>query len=219
MKGGVGAVPFAGGMLAEIVGQLIPEQRIERLEDYVRKLNERLDAAGSNDKERLTQPEAIELFEEGAVQSSRALSESRRKHIAAVVANGMAGDEKDRIEAKRILGLLSGVDDDQIVILSSHLNRNARDESFLEKHANILRPIGAHLNSSREEFDKETIYELARSHLVTLGLLSYRFKTHKKGELPDFDPRTGTLKPLGREITPLGRLFLSRLGLSDPGEF
>ncbi|MGX7877392.1 hypothetical protein ACVDG5_036485 [Mesorhizobium sp. ORM6] len=220
VKGGIGSIPVGGAFLAELIGLVIPEQRLVRLEDYARHLNDRLHEMESDSlKDQLRRPEAIDLIEEGAIQSSRAVSEDRRQRIAMIVADGVTGEEKAQIEAKRILRLLEQIDDDQIVILSSYLRKNQDSEPFHQKHSAILRPIGAHIGSSREDLDRETIYNLARDNLIKLGLLASHFTTPKKGEIPEFDARTGMLKASSRDLTPLGRLFLSRIGLSEPGEF
>lgn len=42
VKGAVGAIPLAGSVLAETVSMVIPQPRIQRLEAYVRYLNEQL---------------------------------------------------------------------------------------------------------------------------------------------------------------------------------
>ena len=218
-KGALGAIPFAGALLEEIVGQIIPEQRIERLERYATELNERLEEfAAVFDGEKVKQPESIDLFEEGAIQASRALSNDRIRYIARVVARGMTGDEKDRIEAKRLLALLRTLDDDQIIILTSYLHRHRHDE-FYAKHAAILEPIRAHMSSPQEQHDKETVYQLARLQLKALGLTRPEFRAVKKGEIPEFDGRTGMMKANSTCITPLGRLLLTRLALCEPGEF
>jgi hypothetical protein len=44
-----------------------------------------------------------------------------------------------------------------------------------------------------------------------LGLLRRRFKTFKKGEVPEYDDKTGMIKAVGHEITPLGRLLLKSI--------
>jgi len=106
-KGFVGLIPLAGSVLAEVVGILIPQQRIERIEAYLRYLNAKLsELPEAEAKRKATEPEAIDLFEEGANQAARALSDLRRERIAAVVAEGIKGEEFDRIQAKRVLDLL-----------------------------------------------------------------------------------------------------------------
>jgi hypothetical protein len=83
---------------------------------------------------------------------------------------------------------------------------------------NVRRQPGR-LGSSREDLDKAALFELARLELVRLGLMAPRFKSTKKGELPDFDERTGMIKQQSREITPLGRMLLRHIGLAIGEEF
>ena len=71
-KGVLGAIPFVGSFVAEVVGQIIPEQRTERLESFVRLLGERLSVIEKDDLgARFRQPENVDLFEEGAIQAAR----------------------------------------------------------------------------------------------------------------------------------------------------
>lgn len=220
IRGTVGVIPLIGPMLTELITNVIPNQRAERLEEYVLQLStkvEELDQKSVGDN--LKDPASIDIFEEGAFQSIRALSPERREQIAAVVAHGISGEEKERLEAKRILSLLRQIDDDQIITLTSYLNRNAHDDSFHNKHSTVLDPVWAHLGSDRNELDRQVMSRLARTGLVTLGLLRLRFKVPKKNEPPEFDKDTGQLKGSGHELTPLGRLLLSRIGVAEPGEF
>jgi hypothetical protein len=219
VKGSIGAIPVAGSILAEVVGLVIPNQRISRIERYLKFLSERL---GGIEKDALRakfeDPQRVDLFEEGVVQSVRAISDERKRYIARLVAEGISGDEKQRIESKRLMELLEEVDDDQIVILTSYLSRHHDDDAFREKHAAVLAPVLAHMQSTREELDASTIHDLARDHLQRLGLLRSRYKNLKKGEVPEFDSKTGMMKSNGRDVTPLGRLLLVKIGLAEPDE-
>lgn len=219
VKGGLGIIPGVGGLLAEVAGQFIPQQRIERLEDYARHLSQRLDQTDERLlREKLEDPERIDLFEEGALQSARALSPERQDYIASVVARGITGDEKMRIEAKRMLKLLREIDDDQIIILAGKLRRNEGDQDYQERHAAIITPPRVHLDSPRGELDKDALFELARMELVRLGLLAPTFKSLKKGEQPEFDQKTGMMKQQSRRLTPLGRMLLRHIGLAAEDE-
>ncbi len=219
LKGALGAVPLVGGLLAEIAGQFIPQQRVDRIEDFMRYLDARIDGLDAETlRARLADPERLDVLEEGVIQSTRALSTARREYIASIVGNGISGDNKAKIEAKRMLKLLREVDDDQIIILAGKLIRHQRDREFQERHVAVFDPLRVHMQSEREEFDRAALYELARVELVRLGLLAPRFKTPKKGELPDFDPKTGMMKQASRDITPLGRMLLRQVGLAGPDE-
>ena len=205
-------------MLAELIGEVIPNQRIERIEGYLRRLDARLDAHDETLSCRLREPERVELFEEGARQSTQALTEERRDYIANLVTYGLTGDEKARIEAKRLLSLLNEIDDAQIISLTSKLHRHRSDSEFFSTHEAVLAPVGAHMGSPPEEHEREVMFELARSELLRLGLLNLSFWTPKKGELPEFDRHTGTVKARGQDLSQVGRMLLARIGIAEPGE-
>ena len=68
------------------------------------------------------------------------MSDERKAYIASIVANGLSGEEKDRLETKRLLSLLREIDDDQVIILTSYLQRHWNDEEFCERHDAVLAP-------------------------------------------------------------------------------
>ena len=219
VKGIAGAVPFAGSLLAEVIGQLIPQQRMSRLEDYVAKLDERLRKYGDAEelRRKLLEPERVDLFEDGAYQSARALSEERRTHIANIVAGGLSGDARDQIEAKRILRLLGEVDDDQMVILASYLPENRVNEDFHARHSAVLEGPRVYVNSGEEERNAAAMHELTHAGLVRLGLLKQTYRRPFRGDLPELDPNTGMMEASFRELAQLGRILLARAGLAPPG--
>lgn len=219
LKGALSAIPLIGGVVSEIVGQVIPDQRMDRLERYVSHLAEELQKLGAAEvADKMKTPENVDLFEDGAFAAARALSDEKRHRIARLVALGISGDEQARIEAKRLLALAAEVEDDQVIILLSYLAKNQRDRSFHNTHKGVLAPVRAHLGSSRAEHDLALVKRLGSDQLVRLGLLQETFKPIKRGELPEFDEKTGRIKGQGRQLSPLGRLLLRRLALADEGE-
>lgn len=219
LKGALSGIPLIGGIVSEIVGQMIPDQRIDRLEDFVRKLSEQLDRLGTPHLEgRMKEPENIDLFEDGALASARALSDQKREHVARLVAFGISGDEQAKLESKRLLQIVSVLDDDQIIRLTSYLTRHQRDAEFHNTHENVLAPVAAHFGSTREEHDRSLLRDLAREELIRLGLLRERFKAAAKGQIPVFDDKTGRIKASSRDLSPLGRLLLRRLGIAGDDE-
>ena len=64
--------------------------------------------------------------------------------------------------------------------------------------------------SSPEDADRGAVHQAYRNHLTRLGLATY--KKPRKGELPEWDLKTGMLKAGSDGITPLGRLLLRRIG-------
>jgi hypothetical protein len=215
LRATLGAVPVFGAAIAELVTVSIPNQRQQRLEAFVVRLAEELSEHGKSDATQFfSNHHRIDLFEEGALQSSRALSDERLRYIAKLVAFGISKDEREQIEAKRLLKIIEGLDDDQIIVLASYSRDNLLGEQLREAHADLLQPPRVHLGSSIDEVDQETFFRLARSQLGNLGLTTSSFTKPKKGEIPEFDERTGMLKAGATRLTPLGRLLLRRIGLT-----
>ena len=220
VQGLTGALPLIGSIVANLLNQIIPEQRWERIAEYLSRLERRVSAVEARTlRSVLQEPRKVDLFEDGAFQAVRALSSERLEYIAALVARGLTSDDREEIEAKRLLKLLDRIDDDQVVILQSKLSRHMRSEEFYERHGEVLEPVGAHLGSSREDLDREAMYRLARRQLVDLGLLDQTFKKPRRGDLPEFDEKTGMIKSQGTSLNSLGRLLLRRIGLAEEDEF
>jgi hypothetical protein len=217
-KGITGAVPIVGSLISEIVGNIIPNQRVDRIVRFVRLLDERLGRIERAVLEaRLLQPEVIDLLEDAFTQAARATSQDRLEHIASVVANGISAEELNQAQTKRMLWLLGQLDDAEIVILRSRLALTREDidldADFRNKHQELLAPDATHMGSSEDEFEEAALKRSYRAHLQDLGLVRARFKTPRRGELPEFDGDTGMLKAGGTEITRLGKMLLRHLDL------
>ncbi len=220
-KGLLGAVPFVGPLAAEIVGATIPNQRLDRIESYLIKLDSKFKKSDyENVKKRIKKPEYVDLFEDSLIQASRALSEERKEYIGALLKNSLTSDELSYIEYKRLLSLLGEINDIEILMLiSQRFNTmgcsSPESDEFWEKHRDILQEPPAHMGSSQEEINKHTIYLAHKLHLVNLGLLKPRFKKPRKGEIPEFDEKTGMIKSSGFDSTSLGRMLVKVI---DQGE-
>ncbi len=217
-KGLLGAAPFVGPMLSEIVGNVIPNQRIDRLSLFATSLYARLkDVEEAFLKARISQPEAVDLIEDGFIQAARATSRDRIDHIASIVANGLSAEELKHTESKRMLWLLGQLEDSEIIVLRSRIALTQgdveRDIEFRSKHSELLAPDMTHMGSTPEEFEAAALKESYRQHLHELGLLRQRFKKAKKGEFPDFDDKTGMMKASGSDVTRLGKMLLKNLNL------
>ena len=217
-KGVLGAMPFIGPLAAEIVGAIIPNQRIERIESLLEQIENKLT---KEDQQRLKQtialPESIDLIEEGFLQASRSLSTTRREYIASLLKNSLCEDQIKYIENKRLLILLGQLNDIEILILRSYSLRKGDPafNSFWETHKKTLSPPPAHTGSTQEEVDRYTIFQTHKMNLNNMGLLRANFKKPKKGEFPEFDSNTGKIKANGYSLTPLARMLLQKIDLPD----
>jgi hypothetical protein len=59
------------------------------------------------------------------------------------------------------------------------------------------------------------VQEAHRAYLIQLKLLHPKFQKPKKGQLLEFDEKTGMMLAQGYSLTPLGRLMLRCIGEDD----
>jgi len=211
-KGALGAIPIVGSLAAEVIGVLIPNKRIDRIEDLLNKMASKLeDVPQSIIDERFKKPEFINLLEDGMLLAAKSLSSERIEQISNLLKNSITDEEAKAQQDKHLMSLLGELNDVEIIILRSYAKHYERDKDYWDKHEDILRPRAAHMDSDQNELDEAAIYRDFRNHLARLSLIRHTYKVPKKGEFPEFDESTGTLKIRGHEITQLGRLLLRRI--------
>jgi len=183
---------------------------------YIRLLEARVAAMEEvNAKAALANPEKIDLIERGGFQAARATSPERIAHIVEVVARGLETDEAEIIRRKRMMALLGEIDDDEVAILTAYGRTYAGGER--NAFEAISKPGPLHIGAGREVIEQNKLYDLGVDHLLRMGLLERNFGNVKKGEIPDFDPKTGGFK--GRvQISFLGRMLLREMGIELPFE-
>ncbi len=208
-KGILGPIPFVGPLVAEIIGNLIPNQRIDRIASLLKTLKSKIDEAEKAKVEkRILEEKSIDLMEDGFMQAARALSEERIEHIASLLKNSLTDEDLEHSAYKRLLYLLGELNDIEVLILKSYSIIGEERMAFWAKHQDTLATPAVHSGVSQEQVDKGAIYETYKTNLTRLGLLRIRFKKNKKGELPEFDENTGMVKAQGYDITHLGRLLV-----------
>lgn len=207
VRSGLGIAPFVGPLLAEIANVMIPNQRVDRLDKYVRALSDKLGAI--SDRNEMATPLGIDLFEEGAFQSVRAVTEKRRDYIVSAVAKGLSGDQAAIVDARAILGILKDLDERQIIILASHLPKHGYGSPFYSEHESVLSQSYV-LGAEAAVRDRREHYEYAMARLVSLKLLN---ETLRVGEynLPKID-HSGNFEVSYRTLTRLGAMVLQKIG-------
>lgn len=218
-KAVLGAIPFAGPLLTEIMIGVVPSLKEERLINYVRLINSRVEALEENQKQQArSNPNYLELIEDGALQAIRSTSDTRIEQISEIVAKGLERDEVSIVRRKRILRVFSQIDDDEVLILEAYGHSSAFGVRGLgvrkDPWAKVEKPERLSLNSkvSRDELEEQPLYEMGVSNLRNLGLLELKPKTVRKGEQIKFNTKTG--EPEGKiQITRLGYMMLNEIGL------
>ena len=207
-------VPVIGGPLAELITVAIPRLRQDRIVEYLRQLNARLEMLEKEKVEHiLADVEKIDLIESGGFLAAQATTSDRITKIAEIVFRGLREDEVDLIRRKRLLDLFGEIDDDEFLLLNAYgqsygrLGSNAWDS--------IDRPPPVTTGSSDKEIDRAELYKLGKQNLLKLGLLQHNYGHVKRGEYPPFDAQTGGFKSR-IDISPLGRMLLKEAGIDLP---
>ena len=215
VRGAANAVPFVGGLIGELVTEVIPGQRQDRVVAYLRGLNEKLEALDYKvAKAMLQNPDKVDLIEAGGYQAARSTTNKRINNIVEVVFNGLKTSDSDTIRRKRLLGLLGEIDDDEFLLLNAYGQSYGNSGSDAWDKINVPGPI--HMQSSPSDVESSKLYELGKERLLRLGVLEKNIRV-KKGEIPEFDPKTGAIKG-NSQISYLGRMLLREMGIALPFE-
>ncbi len=184
-RGIAGACPVIGGLVAEAVNHVIPNQKLDRVADFLRYLDERVSAL-DNDlgrvTERLRDKHGLDLLEEGVVQASRALTEERRRRIGNLLARSLTHNELKYTESKKILNLLRELTDPELLFLvyySEPLHMQSEyHRKLMEMHPEVLRPASRTIGAPQEEVDRGALRDSYFNTLVRFGLLQQQGNQH-----------------------------------------
>jgi hypothetical protein len=217
-KAVLGMVPFAGSLLAELAGTIIPRQRLDRLSDFASRLETKvndLDKAAVISK--LADENFTDLLEETIRFAVTAVTEDRREYLATLLAAGIAEDRVSYIETKHLLRILGQINDIEVVWLRYYSFPLVQgDEVFRNRHAKTIETVIVTLGSDGIAIDKQALQRNYVQHLVSLGLLERPMIVDLATGLPQFDISTGAWKTRSHQVTPLGRLLLRHIGLNIP---
>lgn len=215
-KGCLGAVPFVGSLLAELAGNVIPNQRIDRITRFARELETRLDQIERTSLEtQIATPEGADLLEEAMRQAASSLSDERRGYIASLIKNGLSKSEINCQESKHLLRILGELNDVEIIWLRFYADAStAEDNEFRETHAAILKTEQAFMGAHQSVHDKNSLAKSYKLHLARLGLLQERLAIDQKTKLLKLDNQ-GRTEVNSYSLSSLGRLLLRSIGLPD----
>lgn len=215
-RGILRAVPFAGSLLAELAGTVIPNQRIDRIARFAEVLENKLvNLEQEFVRSQLENEHFSDLLEESLRQASRSLSNERREYIANLVTNSLSQQDIEYVESKHLMQMLGELNDIEVIWLKFHdvLMLGNVDE-FWSKHSAILEPISATMKDPLSIVDKEMIQHSYLEHLARLGLLRQKYKIDPKTKTREYDHFTGAPVANGYEITSFGMALLRQIGLS-----
>lgn len=215
VKASVGLVPFAGPFLAEFVGEVIPNQRLDRLAKFAEALARKLNTIEEAMlRSRMSDENFTDLLEESLHQVVRSTSDARREYIAGLLANGVKSEDISFIESKHLLKILGELNDIEVIWLRGYHDRSeaSGQTEFMKKHEGVLGRVYPTYASPQADYDRAAIQESYALHMERLGLLRPKYKVDTKTKLPEFDRDKG-MKRSGWEITALGHLLLRQMDM------
>lgn len=177
-KGVVGACPVIGPMLAEIVGMVVPNQRVERIGVFLRNVDERIvatEALLDRFQQRIASTEGIDLLEESMTQATRAITVERQERLGRLLATALTQEELRYQEVKKLLGLLRELTDPELLWLfyySTPVTFSSEYHNRLRKtHPEVFDPASEMLNASDVELDRSALQKSYKNTLERYGLL------------------------------------------------
>lgn len=204
-KGVVGACPLIGPLAAEAIGALIPNQRLDRVVEFLRGLDaevRKLDGRFDNFEKNIAVAEGLDIMEEGLMQAARSVSSKRKERLAHLVGRTLSSEELMYEESRKLLNLFRDLTDPELLWLIYYsLNPvmgPGPHQDLIEKHPDVLMPISREMGAPPEQIDRAALQDSYKNTLLRFGLIELRGKTH--------------------QVTSLGRLMVRYIQESEPNE-
>jgi hypothetical protein len=191
LKGVAGGIPLVGGVVAELVGSIIPNQRVDRIVKFLEILDQKLLELGEDvARTKLALPAATSLVEEGILSAYRAYSEERQAYIASVIKNGIKPKNMPLLEARRVLSVLDQLNDAEVVLLLAY------GSGRLPYEGNIPTLV-----DSKERRESYAIRQSYHDHLEQLGLIAAKIEmTENTWERQEIGKGTPEITPFGKAV-------------------
>ncbi len=214
-KAGLGFVPILGPIIAEVVGNLIPHQRMDRIAELLKILEQKLKEIDAQVlRQKMTSPENMDLLEDAFLLAARAHTKKRRERIANLTATSFKADPVDYARSKMLMRLLGELTDDEVIVLRLNLATYVYyglDGDFREEHRHLFRDYPL-IGRTIAEFEDEALKNARIRRLVSLGLLREIYRQdHSKGFGVLAKDMSGNLIVDSHEVTRLGIMLLEHL--------
>ena len=205
----VGLIPIAGGFVSEIVQNVIPNQREDRIVKFISDLSDELEKTQFSLEELKQKFENLKYgtFTYNCLRDlANDIYDEKIKYYKNLCVNAITNDEKNLIHCERILKILSELDYYEILYLKFYSNVSiVGTETMKEVTAklgfDILQP-NYYMSMGEKERDEETYKQITLNNLCNTGLLQREVKLVSNGRR----------EHISYKITTLGRLILKKIG-------
>lgn len=218
LKGVLGVIP-AGSVIGELL-QVIPNQRMDRLIEFTKIMNNKLSTIEQDLFRQKALNENFSMLLEEAITKHviSAVSNERKEYIASLIVNSLSLEDLELLASKHLLKLLGEINDAEVIWLRFYLDPSYGDREFRNKHKDVLEYISP-LSSLQQTRDNFAVQNSYKEHLVQLGLLKRVYEIEEIYmesivRVPKIDLFTKDLKIHNYEITDLGKLLLKYINLT-----
>jgi hypothetical protein len=120
-------------------------------------------------EQRFHTPEFLDIFEDCVSQTGRAVTDDRLENLASVLEKSLTDEQIKHLQTKRLLSILSELNDVEVIILQSYGYMNPTE--FRDQHKSIFQNAVIHHTASEEEKEENAMYINYTDNLINLGLI------------------------------------------------
>ena len=209
LRSAIAQVPVLGAVINEVLTETLPDLKAERLGHLLEHLEARvLGLEDGTTLRKLTQPIFADLLEDGIRSASRSTSRLRQEHIAALIANGLAGNEERALSRRYLLGLLDQLNDAELLMLIGFSRDGGAFDAFFRTHESTLAAPFVPFLAEGEQIDRAAVFEDYQHHLERLRLIEPAQNDAATAQWGD--------RPVRRQVTQLGMALLRAIDQSVP---
>lgn len=188
-KAVAGTVPYIGTLISEILDNVVPNLRFERIVVFLQELDSKVSQVDEKleyFKVNLASEEGVDLLEEGMLQASRSISRERKERLASILEKSLSRENLKYEESRKIFNIFRELTDPEIIwliyySLEPRLGKGPHSD-WVEKHSDILYPISKTITGLDEELENEQLEQAAlqdsyKETLLRLGLTQNNGRT------------------------------------------
>ncbi|MBP3920982.1 MAG: hypothetical protein J6D28_05390 [Bacilli bacterium] len=208
----VGMIPVAGGFVSEIVQNVIPNQREDRIVKFISDLSDELEKTKFSLEELKLKFEnqKYSTFTYNCLRDLvNDVYDEKIEYYRNLCVNAITNDEKNLIHCERILKILSELDYYEILYLQFYSDSNAfgtktTKDVTAKLGFDALQPT-YYMTMDELKRDEETYKQITLNNLCNAGLLKRDIKLVGSGKR----------EHISYKITILGRLILKKIGVNN----
>ncbi|HPE14946.1 MAG TPA: hypothetical protein PLT65_03845 [Bacilli bacterium] len=206
----LGLIPYVGGFLSEIIQNVIPNQRQDRIVKFITSLNEELEQMKISQeelKEKYLNLRYCNFTYSCFRYVCNEVYDEKINYYKHLLLDAISKDESNLIHLERILNILSKLDYYEIQYLRFYSDCNLGGTEIMNDVVNkigfnILQP-SYYMGMQQDKMDEETYKQITLNNLCNEGLLAREIKI------------SGRTERYSYKITTLGRLILRKIGAEN----